>query len=53
MEIDAILTIIFIAAIVISIVSFFIWDLSKNKRIAKFFRKISEWILETISHSGV
>ncbi len=53
MEVDTILTIILVVVIAIGLISFFIWALCKNEKIAKFFKKISEWIGETISHSGI
>jgi len=52
MEIDIILTIIFLSIFVICFVSLFIWALSKNKKIAKFFKKIADGIAEILAGGG-
>jgi len=48
MEINIIMTIIFIAIFVIGFVSLIIWALSKNKKVSKFFKKIADWIGENL-----
>ncbi len=46
MNIDVIVIIIIGMGFVVGFISLIVWALSKNKKIAKFFRKLSDWIGE-------
>jgi TM2 domain-containing membrane protein YozV len=46
MNIDTIMIIVIIIGFLISFISFMIWVLTKNKKVAKFFEKISDWFAE-------
>ncbi len=52
MEINTILTLILIIVIIIGFISLIIWALSKNKKVAKFFKSIADGTGETLSHAG-
>jgi hypothetical protein len=52
MEINTILTIMFISVLIICFASIIIWALSKNKKVSKFFKKIADGIAEILVGGG-